>query len=331
MGTKGDRQGGGAAQHKPEGAALNKPDVVAQSRPGGAGGGTGAVPGRSPVPLVATADEVRERVAEWRDGGQTVALVPTLGNLHEGHLSLARLARKVGDRVVMTIFVNPTQFGPGEDFANYPRTLDEDREKLAEAGTVDLLFVPEETEIYPFGTQGAIRFILPPLSRELCGASRPGHFDGVASVVCRLLGIVAPQSLVLGRKDYQQLVLVEHMITDLRLPVRVVSGATFREADGLALSSRNRYLSEQERARAPRLHAVLEETQHALGAGRTDYAELERQALDRLRDAGFRPDYVAVRRAKDLGEPMPGQPSDALIVLGAAWLGGARLIDNTSR
>jgi pantoate--beta-alanine ligase len=283
------------------------------------------------VPLVSTADEVRERVAEWRDSSQTVVLVPTLGNLHEGHLSLARLARKVGDRVVVTIFVNPTQFGPGEDFANYPRTLDEDRAKLAAAGTVDLLFVPEEQEIYPFGTEGAVRFVLPPLSRELCGASRPGHFDGVASVVCRLLDIVVPQSVVLGRKDYQQLILLKHMITDLRLPIRVVPGATFRDIDGLALSSRNRYLSAEERARAARLHAVLEEAQRALEAGGTDYAALERQALERLREAGFRPDYVAVRRAADLREPRPGEPRDALIVLGAAWLGSARLIDNTSR
>jgi pantoate--beta-alanine ligase len=290
-----------------------------------------AARGRSPVPLVAAAGEVRERVREWRDAGQTVALVPTLGNLHEGHLSLARLARKVGDRVVMTLFVNPTQFGPGEDFANYPRTLDEDREKLAEAGTVDLLFVPDEQEIYPFGTEGAIRFVLPPLSRELCGASRPGHFDGVAAVVCRLLNIVAPQTLVLGRKDYQQLILVERMIEDLRLPVRVVPAATLRAPDGLALSSRNRYLSDEERARAPRLRAVLEEAQRALAGGGMDYAAVERQAMVRLREAGFGPDYVAVRRAADLAAPRAGEPSETLVVLGAAWLGGARLIDNTSR
>jgi pantoate--beta-alanine ligase len=277
-----------------------------------------------------TAREVRERVGDWRTAGQTVVLVPTLGNLHEGHLSLARLARKIGDRVVMTIFVNPTQFGPGEDFASYPRTLDDDRRRVAEAGTADLLFVPEEREIYPFGTEGALRFVLPPLSRELCGASRPGHFDGVASVVCRLLNIVAPQSLVLGRKDYQQLKLVEHMVTDLRMPVRVVSASIFREPDGLAMSSRNRDLSDEERARAPHLHAVLAEVQSALRGGASDYAELERQASDRLRAAGFRPDYVAVRRAADLGAPTATDTSETLIVLAAAWLGSARLIDNTS-
>ncbi|HEU4619260.1 MAG TPA: pantoate--beta-alanine ligase [Gammaproteobacteria bacterium] len=291
-----------------------------------------SAPGRvfAPMPLAATAEEVRERVEAWREARQTVVLVPTLGNLHEGHLSLVRLARNIGDRVVVSIFVNPTQFGPTEDFAHYPRTLEEDRAKLAEAGTVDLLFVPDEKEIYPFGTERAVRFVLPPLSRELCGATRPGHFDGVASVVCRLLNVVEPNTLVLGRKDYQQLVLVEHMVADLRLPVRVVSGATFREPDGLAMSSRNRYLTEAERGRAPRLHAVLEETQQRLRAGSRDYSALEREAMDRLREAGFRPDYVEVRRAAGLTKPETGDDASALIVLAAAWLGGARLLDNTS-
>jgi pantoate--beta-alanine ligase len=293
-----------------------------------------ATPETSPtvpsVPVVAGAAEVRERVRAWQDAGQTVVLVPTLGNLHDGHLSLVRLARKIGDRVVMSIFVNPTQFGPNEDFEHYPRTLDDDRAKLAEAGAVDLLFVPEEREIYPFGTEEAVRFALPALSRELCGASRPGHFDGVASVVCRLLNIVAPTSLVLGRKDYQQLILLARMIADLRMPVRVVSGKIFREPDGLAMSSRNRYLSEAERRSAPRLHAAIEQARQALRAGRTDYAMLEQEAVQRLREAGFKPDYVAVRRAADLRRPEPGDPHEGLIVLAAAWLGGARLIDNSS-
>jgi pantoate--beta-alanine ligase len=282
---------------------------------------------RTLFPAVDRASRVRERVAEWREAGQTVALVPTLGNLHAGHLSLTRLARKVADRVVMSIFVNPTQFGEGEDFKAYPRTLDEDRQKLAEEGSVDLLFVPEEQEIYPFGTERALRFVLPPLSRDLCGASRPGHFDGVASVVCRLLNIVAPQCLVMGRKDYQQLVLLEHMVTDLRLPVRVVPGDTWREADGLAMSSRNRYLTDDERRRAPALHAALEQVRTALRQGRTDYSRLEEEAAAGLAGEGFRPDYVQVRRAADLAKPDAGN-EDALIVLGAAWLGSARLIDN---
>ena len=175
---------------------------------------------------VSTACAVRDLVAGWRAQHQTVAVVPTMGNLHEGHLSLVRLARRIADRVVVTIFVNPTQFGPGEDFADYPRTLEEDRESLERSAPVDALFVPDEKEIYPFGTDEAVRLVMPSLSRELCGASRPGHFDGVASVVCRLLNVVGPDVLVLGRKDYQQLILLERLIVDLRLPVRVVPGRT---------------------------------------------------------------------------------------------------------
>jgi pantoate--beta-alanine ligase len=283
----------------------------------------------SPVRAVERAADVREHVGGWHAAGQTVALVPTLGNLHEGHLSLARLARKVADRVVMSIFVNPTQFGAGEDFSAYPRTLAEDLVRLAGEHTVDLLFVPEEHEIYPFGIEQAVRCVLPELSRELCGASRPGHFDGVASVVCRLLNIVTPESLVLGRKDYQQLILVERLVADLRIPVRVVPAPTVREADGLAMSSRNRYLNAEERRRAPNLHAVLEQTAAALRGGSLDFAQLERDAGEKLRRAGFRPDYVAVRRAADLGDPS-SSAGEALVVLGAARLGAARLIDNVA-
>lgn len=276
-------------------------------------------------------NEVREAIAGWRAAQQTVALVPTMGNLHDGHLGLARLARNVADRVVMSIFVNPTQFGVGEDFADYPRTLEEDRAKLAAEGTVDALFVPSEREIYPFGTERAVRLVMPGLAHELCGASRPGHFDGVASVVCRLLSLVRPQALVLGRKDYQQLVLLRYLVADLGLPVNVVSGATRREADGLAMSSRNRYLDPEERRRAPALHATLEQVRDALAQGAVDYARLEQDAAAALARAGFEPEYVEIRRADDLARPAPGTDPDELIVLGAARLGRARLIDNTSR
>ena len=279
---------------------------------------------------VSSAHDVREHVRCWHDAHQTVALVPTMGNLHDGHLHLTRLARKVADRVAMSIFVNPTQFGAGEDFEHYPRTFDEDRAKLIAEGTVDLLFVPDEREIYPFGTADAIRLVLPPLADELCGASRPGHFNGVATVVCRLLNIVGPDVVVLGRKDYQQLVLLERMVADLRIPVRIVSGATVREPDGLAMSSRNRYLTANERARAPALHAALEHVRERLVDGATDHAALERDAVESLRAAGFEPDYVEIRMAADLARPPAGAGANDLIVLGAARLGRARLIDNTS-
>ena len=281
--------------------------------------------------MVSSTRDVREQVERWRIARETVALVPTMGNLHDGHLSLARLARKVADRVVMTIFVNPTQFGAGEDFEHYPRTLDEDRAKLSAEGTVDLLVVPEDREIYPFGTEHAVRVMMPPLANELCGAHRPGHFDGVATVVCRLLNIVDPDALVLGRKDYQQLVLVERMTADLCMRARVVSGATWREQDGVAMSSRNRYLTPEERARAPVLHATLERVRDALVQGEPDHAALERDAVDTLRSEGFEPDYVEIRMAADLAKPTRSAAPDELIVLGAAWLGRARLIDNTSR
>lgn len=289
------------------------------------------VPYLASFETLSSARDVREQVRRWRAAHQTVALVPTMGNLHDGHLSLARLARKVADRVAMSIFVNPTQFGVGEDFEHYPRTLEEDRAKLAEEGTVDLLFVPDERQIYPFGTEHAVRVVMPPLANELCGAWRPGHFDGVGMVVTRLLNICEPDVLVLGRKDYQQLVLLERMIADLGMRTRVVSGPTLREPDGLAMSSRNRYLTAEERARAPALHAALERVQEALARGATDFGALEGDALEELRRAGFEPDYVEIRTAADLSKPRPGAAADELIVLGAARLGRARLIDNTSR
>jgi pantoate--beta-alanine ligase len=271
---------------------------------------------------------VREAVRGWRAASESVAFVPTMGNLHAGHLSLAELAASEADRVVASIFVNPTQFGPNEDFAAYPRTLDEDSARLSAAGTVDLLFVPDEREIYPFGAELAARITLPPLSRELCGASRPGHFDGVGSVVCRLLNIVAPDTLVLGQKDYQQAILLERMITDLRLPVAVRVGAIRREPDGLAMSSRNRYLDASERAQAPKLHAALVRLRDAVRAGETDYQRLQADARAVLKAAGFAPDYVEVRRAADLGKPADPDTRQDLVVLAAAWLGRTRLIDN---
>jgi pantoate--beta-alanine ligase len=282
----------------------------------------------SGVELHRTTSHLRETIAGWRAARDTIALVPTMGNLHAGHLSLAALASEHADRVILTIFVNPTQFGVGEDFEAYPRTLSEDRALVDAAGTVDALFAPDVREIYPAGPERAYRLAVPGLGNELCGAARPGHFDGVASVVLRLLNIAMPDIVVLGKKDYQQLVIIERMIADLRLPIGVVSGETQRERDGLAISSRNHYLTTDERRRAPLLHSVLREIGERLSGGDRDYAELEQSAMARLAEGGFRPDYVEVRRAADLSKPNGRHAPEELIVLAAAWLGRARLIDN---
>ena len=275
-----------------------------------------------------TASQIRETISGWRAAGDSIALVPTMGNLHRGHLSLTELAAQHADRVILTIFVNPTQFGGDEDFDAYPRTLVEDRALLHEAGTVDGLFVPDVSEIYPHGIDGAFRLEVPALGAQLCGASRPGHFDGVAGVVLRLLNITAPDMLVLGQKDYQQLRILERMIADLRLPVAVIPAETQREDDGLAISSRNAYLTAEDRTRAPLLRKTLEEVGAQLANGDRDFETLQKNAMERLAENGFRPDYVEVRRARDLSLPDSANRSDELIVLAAAWLGRARLIDN---
>jgi pantoate--beta-alanine ligase len=280
------------------------------------------------VSIRRTASQIRETIAGWRAATDSIALVPTLGNLHAGHLSLARLAAEHVDRVILSIFVNPTQFGVGEDFEAYPRTLSADQALIEQEGSVDALFVPEITEIYPRGPAEAFGVRVPPIGGELCGAARPGHFDGVAGVVLRLINIVWPDLVVFGRKDYQQLLIIERMLADFRLPIGLIAGETERERDGLAISSRNQYLTAGERERAPELYASLKRVCERLAGGERDYARLERDALAELTAAGFRPDYVEVRRAADLGKPPAAAAADELIVLGAAWLGQARLIDN---
>ena len=275
---------------------------------------------------VHTTASVREAVAGWRAANHVVAFVPTMGNLHAGHLSLVELAQELAHRVVVSVYVNPTQFGPEEDFAAYPRTLPEDEARL-QARNTDLLFAPGPEEIYPFGIENAVRVSLPGLSAQLCGATRPGHFDGVTSVVCRLLNIVTPDLVVLGEKDFQQLVILRRMVADLRIPIRVVGGAIYREADGLAMSSRNSYLSDEERHIAPALFRCLRRVADAVEAGATNYGTLTQDALRDLQARGFDPDYVEVRRSVDLGPP-DGPDDIDLIVLGAARLGRARLIDN---
>lgn len=274
---------------------------------------------------VRTIRSLRENLRGWRGFGETIALVPTMGNLHDGHMALVAEAKALADRVVVSVFVNPTQFGPGEDFAAYPRTLDQDRRLLTRAD-VDILFAPPVEEIYPDSERPGTRVSVPGLADILCGKSRPGHFDGVASVVTRLFNIVQPDSAVFGQKDYQQLLVVRRLQADLHLPVQIVGTPTVREADGLALSSRNQYLEPAERAAAPALHAALARCAAELVAGNLDFATLERAGLEALSGAGFRPDYFAIRAAADLASPGPA--TRELVVLAAAHLGRARLIDN---
>jgi pantoate--beta-alanine ligase len=273
----------------------------------------------------ASTADLRAHIRTWRAQGDRIAFVPTMGNLHAGHLKLVRHARGIAGRVVVSIFVNPMQFGPGEDFATYPRTLAADTAALMQADA-DLLFVPDLAEIYPGDLDTATRVVVPGLGDILCGAFRPGFFTGVATVVTRLFNLVQPDVAVFGEKDYQQLVLVRRMTSELCLPVSIEGVATEREPDGLAMSSRNSYLNPVERARAAILYRTLEEVKSAVESGATDYAGLERAAMATLTGAGFRPEYVSLRRACDLGEPGPGDI--ALRVLAAVWLGSARLIDN---
>ncbi len=274
---------------------------------------------------VARPGTLRERLRAWRSGGQRIALVPTMGNLHAGHLALVRKAQALAERSVVSVFVNPTQFVAGEDFACYPRTLDADTRLLLDVG-VDLLFAPEIGDLYPRGLAGHARVEVPALDHILCGASRPGHFTGVATVVTKLLNLVAPDVAIFGRKDYQQLMLIERLVADLDVPVSIESVATVREEDGLALSSRNRYLSSAERAIAPGLYRALRHAAQVLGSGHRDPPDVEARGVSDLEALGFRPDYFAVRHRADL---MPARPTDTdLVVLAAAWLGATRLIDN---
>lgn len=268
---------------------------------------------------------VRRSVADWRKLGQRVALVPTMGNLHEGHLALVRQARTLADRVAVSIFVNPLQFGPGEDLEAYPRTESEDTRKLQDEGA-DLLFLPSEQEMYPRGREGVAYVEVPGISEDLCGAGRPGHFRGVATVVTKLLNIVQPDIAVFGQKDYQQLLVIGRLVEDLCLPVEVVAGATVRESDGLAMSSRNAYLTGEQRQQAARLYGTLREIGRRIEEGERDYRGLEAFGTAGLAQAGFEPEYLSIRRAEDLVPAGPESPR--LVLLAAARLGRARLIDN---
>ncbi|TAL74676.1 MAG: pantoate--beta-alanine ligase [Rhodanobacter sp.] len=274
---------------------------------------------------VQDAQALRAAIHGWHDKGQTVALVPTMGNLHAGHFSLVRLARERADRVVASVFVNPTQFGPNEDYARYPRTLTQDQAGLAEHGC-DLLFAPEVATIYPYGAEYSVSVHVPQITEVLEGAHRPGHFDGVATVVAKLFNLVQPDLAVFGQKDYQQLKVIERMVRDLALPVKILGAPIQRAEDGLALSSRNQYLSPAEREMAPQIHQTLLLMQSLIGEGHACHA-VELVAATRLERAGFVPDYTAIRRADDLGMP-EAHARHGLVALIAARLGSTRLIDN---
>lgn len=272
----------------------------------------------------ATVGRLRAEVAGLRAGGRRIAFVPTMGNLHAGHRRLMEEARRHADAVVVSIYVNPLQFGPKEDLASYPRTPAEDR-ALLERVNVDVLFAPQDRDIYPRGREHHTQVEVPHLGEILCGAFRPGHFRGVTTVVARLLNLVAPDVALFGKKDYQQLLIISLMTADLGMPIEIVGVDTVREPDGLALSSRNNYLSPDERCTAPRLYRSLEQVRRRVQEG-VPITAAESEAMSELQNAGFQPDYVSVRRRRDLAEPESADKS--LIVLAAARLGRTRLIDN---
>ncbi|QEY24725.1 pantoate--beta-alanine ligase [Neisseria animalis] len=265
-----------------------------------------------------------QALREWRKTAGSVAFVPTMGNLHEGHLALVREAKKHADNVVVSIFVNRLQFGQGEDFDQYPRTLQQDADKLADEG-VAVVFAPDEKELYPNVEQ---RYNVEPpyLQNELCGKFRPGHFRGVATVVSKLFNIVAPDAACFGKKDYQQLAIIKGLVEDLNFNIKIIPVDTGRAADGLALSSRNQYLSDSERAEAPRLYRELQKAAASISAGSTDYAGIEEQAAAALVAAGWSVDYFEIRHAENLAVARQGDKK--LVILAAARLGKTRLIDN---
>jgi pantoate--beta-alanine ligase len=274
---------------------------------------------------VETVAALREQVSRLRQSGKRIAFVPTMGNLHAGHVHLMQEARRHAPAVVASVYVNPLQFGQGEDFDSYPRTPSHDKVVLLSAG-VDVLFKPAESEMYPRGKAVQTFVEVPGLGDDLCGAFRPGHFRGVTTVVNRLFNLVTPDVAVFGKKDYQQWLLIRLMTADLGLPVEIVGVDTVREPDGLALSSRNNYLSPEQRQVAPRLYEALVRLRDRVQREGMHLAAAEENAVIDLQADGFRPDYVHVRRQSDL--QLPAAEDRRLVVLAAAWLGKTRLIDN---
>lgn len=267
---------------------------------------------------------LRKQVSEWRKQDYKIAFVPTMGNLHEGHISLVQKAKTLADKVVVSVYVNPMQFGVNEDFDAYPRTLEDDSTKLIENGA-DALFLPSTKMMYPRTPENTTRVEVPGLSTILCGEFRPGHFTGVTTIVCKLLNLVQPHCLLLGEKDYQQVAVLRRMVEDLNTPVEIITGATVRESDGLAKSSRNQYLGLKERETAPILYETLQESIASLKKG-GEFTAVEKQAIEKLEKNGFRCDYFQFRDAHSLERPLAD--SKELVLLAAAYLGRTRLIDN---
>lgn len=269
--------------------------------------------------------KLRKMVAHWRRNGERIAFVPTMGNLHEGHISLLKHARDLADRTIVSIFVNPIQFGKGEDYATYPSTLEADQDKLMRIG-LDVLFAPNLKELYPAGMEEDTRVTVPSLSNILCGEYRPGHFTGVATVVTKLFFSVQPDYALFGEKDLQQLMVIRRMVDDLCIPIEIVGKPIIREADGVAMSSRNSYLSADERAIAPIIYQTLQRAAGDANFPNADFRKLESSCFAHLQEAGFKPEYFSIRRSADLIEATTGDRE--ISILTAAWLGSARLIDN---
>jgi pantoate--beta-alanine ligase len=270
---------------------------------------------------------LREALAADRRAGKRIGLVPTMGNLHSAHIELVKIARQHCDVVVTSIFVNPLQFGLNEDWDKYPRTLAADSLKL-EAVNCDYLFCPDEKEIYPNGMAEQTRVVVPTMTDVLCGASRPGHFEGVTTVVTKLFNIVQPDEAVFGIKDFQQLAVIRRMVEDLCLPVKIIAGEIVREADGLAMSSRNSFITTDERPRVAQLNRALNQVRDAIIAGRSDFSALEASAKEQIAEAGFKIDYFSICNSRTL-EPAAHDDRE-ITVLGAMFTSGARLIDNVS-
>lgn len=275
--------------------------------------------------ILNTFQQLQQAIQSFRAAQKSIALVPTMGNLHSGHLQLVKTARKHADVVIVSLFVNPTQFGANEDLDNYPKTHQADIEKLEELNT-ELLFMPSIKEIYPLGGENTTHVHVPQLTRVLCGASRPGHFDGVTTIVCKLFNMTGADIAIFGEKDFQQLAVIRRMVADLNIPITIIGEAIVRESDGLAMSSRNGYLSTEQRKIAPKLYQVLLDIQQKISQGRKNYTELEKTAKTTLKTAGFKPDYISIVQHDTL---LAAQEEDtSLVILAAAYLGKTRLIDN---
>ncbi|GLR64059.1 pantoate--beta-alanine ligase [Marinospirillum insulare] len=279
---------------------------------------------KAPLKTLVEISQLREELAACRAQGKKIALVPTMGNLHQGHLRLVEEAKRHADFIVASIFVNPLQFNPDEDYESYPRTLAEDQTKLASAGC-DLLFTPSVEVVYPNGQENQTRVVVPGVSEGLCGQKRPGHFDGVATIVTKLFNFVQPDVACFGQKDYQQLSVIRKLVEDLSFAIKIIDVPTHRTPEGLALSSRNNYLTPEQLAKAPTLYATLKEAAKELAAGNTHFNELNHQARARLAEQGFAPEYVEIR---NLDLSPASLTANTWVILIAARLGKTRLIDN---